>query len=71
MTDIVSHQEEYHNLPEYNSYARFYDSRAAVWVERITSEILRGHYDIRRELRKTVEQLEDLREKTGFEWENG
>lgn len=69
ITDLVSHQDEYKNLPGYYLSVRSYYSKPSGWMDDFSKRISYIDFEFPEYLKKTIDSLEGIKEQTKLEWE--
>ncbi len=69
VSDIVSHQNEYKNLPGFYFNVRSFYARPTDWMEEFAGKIEKGNVNMDEYLEPTTKFLIDIQKQTGFKWQ--
>ena len=69
VSDIVSHQNEYKNLPGFYFNVRSFYARPTDWMEEFAGKIEKGNVDLDGYLEPTTKFLIDIEKQIGFKWQ--
>lgn len=68
VTDLVSHQDQYKNLTGYYFNVRSFYTKPTDWMEDFSIKIADNNFGFDGYLKKTIDNLEVVKEKTKLEW---
>jgi hypothetical protein len=69
LSDIVSHQNEYKNLPGFYFNVRSFYARSTDWMEEFAGKIEKGNVNMDEYLEPTTKFLIDIEKQIGFKWQ--